>query len=305
MNIRFLPMSQTEFSLPLAIDFERARDYILGRACAQGGFSFYRTPEWGVDEPSAPDTFAALAALRLLDVSPPDSQRHVNWLLNLQSDDGGWPTLTIGWAACEGLRLLRHVPRRDPRRWLDRLLKRMTRKPQAADSRHWGGTLVDGLRLARLCRLHAPELLEEARPALQQRLDAAAMPEGVWARPGPDLETTGIALRLARLADLRIDHERIAQWWRQCEDPQLGLRLAPSAAATSATALNGGLITAEVLSLPLRHPAAIAAQISLLQHPSGGFGARHGALATLWDTWQALGARQSLLRHITEENRHE
>lgn len=48
---------------------KRARDYLLGRQCADGGFSFYRSEY--LEEPNLYDTWHALAALRLLGVQAP------------------------------------------------------------------------------------------------------------------------------------------------------------------------------------------------------------------------------------------
>jgi len=38
---------------------------VIGRRTPEGGYCFYRTPEWGVEEPDARDTLAALKTLRL------------------------------------------------------------------------------------------------------------------------------------------------------------------------------------------------------------------------------------------------
>lgn len=37
--------------------------YVLSRQTPKGGYSYYRTPAWGVEEPNAPDTLAALECL--------------------------------------------------------------------------------------------------------------------------------------------------------------------------------------------------------------------------------------------------
>ena len=47
----------------------RARAYLLGRQCANGGFSFYRGEY--LEEPNTHDTWHALAAMRMLGTPPP------------------------------------------------------------------------------------------------------------------------------------------------------------------------------------------------------------------------------------------
>jgi hypothetical protein len=51
-----------------------------------GGYCFYRTPEWGVEEPNAPDTLAALASLRIVGVDPPELETTVRRLRGLQTE---------------------------------------------------------------------------------------------------------------------------------------------------------------------------------------------------------------------------
>lgn len=56
----------------------RARAYLLGRQCANGGFSFYRSDV--LEEPDTHDTWHALAALRCLGTSPPRRQDIVRFV---------------------------------------------------------------------------------------------------------------------------------------------------------------------------------------------------------------------------------
>ncbi len=272
-----------------------ARHYVLDRQCPQGGFSFYRTPEWGVEEPNALDTYAALASLRRLRTSPPNSGRIVDWLQDLQRTDGSWPSLPIAWAAIEALALLRRTPRSDSRAWLqDIWASRVV--AFAGGERDWRGTLGSLLQVVELLRRLDPDVLSGGRDLLQTRFDCARTDGGAWATPGADLETTGIAWRLARRAGLRVDRAALRAWWCRCEDPALGLRFAPHAWMTSVGALLGGLDVAQGLGVMPRYAGAICRQIGMLQHSGGGFGARHQALPSLWDTWQALCAVSRLQR---------
>ena len=211
---------------PSVINRDAAIGYVLGRRTPPGGYSFYRTPKWGVEEPNSPDTLAALESLRLLGVAAPAPELTGRWLRGLQSADGHYQTLTIGWAA----------------------LRR-------------------------------------------------------WARPGADLETTAVAVRVTALLGLPGESEAAtSEFLHRCEDAVFGLRLAPRTAATTVGALRHGLLIACALSLPLRYPDAISRSIGRLQRPSGGLGGRDGAIATLRDTWLGLHAA-CLLDRLEEKER--
>lgn len=99
-------------------DVDAATRYILSRECREGGYSFYRTPEWGVEEPNARDTLAALDSLLRLGVAPPQPERTLSWLQTLQYENGGWATFTIAWAACRALALFDMQPKYDPSAWI-------------------------------------------------------------------------------------------------------------------------------------------------------------------------------------------
>ncbi|MGB0094287.1 MAG: hypothetical protein WBP81_17380, partial [Solirubrobacteraceae bacterium] len=96
------------------LDRDAAGRYVLGRRTQEGGYCFYRTPEWGVDEPNAPDTLAAFESLRILGIAVPEPEATARWLRALQSVDGSYPTLTIGWAALSALGLLGFEPDHSP-----------------------------------------------------------------------------------------------------------------------------------------------------------------------------------------------
>jgi hypothetical protein len=271
-----------------AIDTASAARYVLSRRTPGGGFCFYRAPRWGVEEPNAPDTLAALESLRLLAVAVAEPQAIAGWLQGVQNDDGGYTSLTIGWAALRALDLLGASPCRSPQAWLsgwaDRLLG------PAPATRDLRAALGNVSRLAQLMDLSTSQ-----RAAAAQLLAAAADPLGGWARPGADLETTAVAVQLGQLAHLAApDAAAVEGFLRRCEDPALGARISPQARATTVGALWGGLQLAVLLGIAPRHPAAIAESLARLQRPDGGLGVRHRAVSTLRDTWRGLQASHLL-----------
>lgn len=267
---------------------------MLARRTPDGGYCFYRTPRWGVEEPNAPDTLAALESLRLLRVAAPAPELTGCWLRGLQSNDGGYQTLTIGWAALRALDLLGTDPDSPPQEWLRSCLPTTLNLVRTDD---WRGALVNALRLLELVHLLGLELDADQRQVFAGMLAAAADESGGWVRPGADLEMTAVAVRVITLLGLPGEREAAtADFLHRCEDAVFGLRLTPGTAATSIGALRGGLSMAWALNVPLRSSHAIGRSIARLQRPSGGFGARDGAIPTLRDTWLGLHAA-CMLKH--------
>lgn len=271
------------------LDRHAAAIYVLSRRTPEGGFCYYRTPMWGVEEPNTPDTLAALESLLLLGVEPPEPAVTGRWLKGVQNDDGGYPSLTIGWAALRALDLLGLSPSHSPAAWLtawgQRLLKVRRTAPQ-----DWRAALDGVLHLAELVDLDAGQ-----RADVADLLTVSADRHGGWARPGADIETTAVAVELAnRAGSAPRDVDGVIGFLRGCEDAALGMRLRPDTQVTTVGALWGGQELAKALGVLPRHPAAIAASLALLQHPNGGLGARHGAVTTLRDTWCGLRAAHLL-----------
>ncbi len=273
------------------LDHWAAAEYVLSRYTPVGGYCFYRTPQWGVEEPNAPDTLAALASLRLLGVDPPAPEVTGHWLRHMQDDEGGFSSLTIGWAALRALAILELAPLRSPETWLAGWARRLL-APRQTVPKDAGAAIEGLLRLAELIDLGAAEQTEVAR-----LLAASVDPYGGWARPGADIETTALAVDLARRAgDIPVDIRAVGGFLRDCEDSAVGVRVRPDSQATTVGALWGGLAIAAALEMPMRWPSTIAANLTLLQRPNGGLGARHGAVTTLRDTWRGLCAERLLTR---------
>jgi len=154
-----------------------------------------------VEEPNAPDTLAALESLPSLDIAGPAPELTGRRLRGLQSVDGRYQTLTIGWAALRALDLLGLVGDFSPRDWLTGWV------PVLLDGERtggWHGALVSALRLLELRRPPGGlELNEQERTALTRPLAVAAdRGGGRRARPGPDLMTPGVAARSIALGGL-------------------------------------------------------------------------------------------------------
>jgi hypothetical protein len=283
---------------PACLDRAAIGRYVLGRRTPEGGYCFYRTPQWAVEEPNAPDTLAALKSLKLLDVDIPVPRQTGEWLRGLQDGSGGYPTLTIGWAALRALHVLKVAPKFRPDQWLLGWLEAFcgTNGP-----RDWRAAIIDAVHLCELIRLRHGRIRGPERDSMAGLLDAARSADGGWASPGADLETTAMGLRLAQLVDLHWQPDPpLVTFLDRCEDELLGLRLAPDAGTTAVGALWGGLALGRALHRRLRYLDAVQQQLVLLQRPDGGLGARHRAISALQATCLGIEAA-ALLDGLGEE----
>lgn len=301
MNANAMPMDNDTRAAPVCLDRLAVAQYVLGRRTPEGGYCFYRTPQWAVEEPNAPDTLAALESLRLLNLDIPVPRQTGDWLCGLQDEGGGYPTLTIGWAALRALDVLDGRPMLSPDGWLRGRIEAFCR---CAGPRDWRAAIVDAVHLCGLIRLRHSECRVPERASIAALLAAGRAADGGWAAPGADLETTGMGLRLARLVD---PHRRpdtsLETFLVSCEDELLGLRLAPGARTTSVGALWGGLALGHALHRRLRYLDAVEQQLVLLQRADGGLGARHRAISSLQATWVGLEAA-ALLDGLRKEHEH-
>ena len=275
---------------PLRLDREAAGRYVLSRHTPGSGYSYYRTPDWGVEEPNPPDTLAALRTLRLLGLPVPEPQATAAWLATSQADDGGFPTLTIGWAV---LGALHELGERPPHPLSPAWLTGCARVLDVDRRRDWAGALRAGLHLAELCRFGRVPV---DTAAVRRLLERARDPDGGWAGVGADLETTAVAVLLADRAGLaRVVRQDAVGFLRRCDDPALGLRIRPESGASSVGGLWGGAVISARFGARLGHPDRVSAGLALAQGTDGGLGPRHRAVPTLHDTW--LGVAADVLLH--------
>jgi hypothetical protein len=299
MNAEAMPVEDDIRTGPGCLDRAAIQRYVSGRRTPEGGYCFYRTPQWAVEEPNAPDTLAALESLKLLDVDVPAPGQTGEWLRGLQDDSGGYPTLTIGWAALRALDVLAVQPNFAPDQWLRGRLEGFC---DFDGPRDWRAAIIDAVHLCELIHLRHSLLRESERDSIAVLLDAARTADGGWASPGADLETTAMGVRLARRVNPHWHADpRLASFLGRCEDELLGLRLAPDAGTTSVGALWGGLALAHAVGWRPSYRGAIERQLVLLQRPDGGLGARHRAISALQATWLGLEAA-ALLNRLAEES---
>ena len=260
----------------------RAQNYVLSRQSADSGFCFYRV--WGVEESTAPDTFYAVAMLRLWGMVIPHSAEMIRWLQSLQDDQGRYSSLTNASFVVRALSLLAAAPLCDPRPHLLNWATQAAGRKGTVDSE----TLRDWPRCVQLQRLLAtdeplPEIMRSGAEAILHGMEAAAGGFGSH----PNLIDSGIAWALQRL--LGQPHRlRDQVFLHACEDATLGLRLSPDGASTRLEAIFWGILQMVHLHIAPQYPQAIMAYVRACQPVNGGFGRRAGAIATLEGTFHAV-----------------
>ena len=267
------------------IDWEACDRYALRCQTSQGGFCFYADPEWGIEEPNAPDTHAAVAIFGLLELPVPRAERCQAWLRALQDQSGGYPTLVIGYAALRGLRLLGAEPQRDPRPFLREMAEMLGLTDPAAERR--GGWLAGARRCGELFSAHGIVITDRMRDAIGAALERLRQPDGGYGVPGADLPETATALALATAAGLRVPRDILA-YARRCEGTPYGFNITPFALSSGLESHQAGLWVFRHFGIRPRDPALIRRYVAACQTSRGGFGRVPGAIARLEDSLRAL-----------------
>ena len=267
------------------VDRDAVANYVLGRQTRSGGFSFYAYEDWGVDEPHVPDTYAALAILRILDIPVPHRQACQAWLLNEQDRAGGYPMLVIAHAAFKALQLLGCRPLYDPRDYLQKSAQgfglvgsmRLTLAGKTA-------TIVQCLELWRAFDM---PISEDVTRAVRDALARLRSPDGGYGTPGASVVETVAAMDLGGLVGLSPDCQ-VLGFVQRCERQPFGIDLTPASVSSSLECLHAGLRILSRFGVAPRHPEEIRCYVSSCQNDTGGFGRAPGAIARLDDTLRAV-----------------
>jgi hypothetical protein len=267
------------------IDIDACYRYILGRQTIDGGFCFYVYHDWGVEEPNAPDAYAAVASLGLLDRPVPRRAAVADWLKAQQDPRGGYATLTIAHATLTALRLLGEAPLRDPSQFLENVagIYGLT----DAAGREPSGWLHNGLRCVELWQDYGLSLNDRIRTRVGAALSRLRQDDGGYGAPGASLPDTGAAVALAAALDLPVDPAVLA-YVRQCEAPPYGFNITPSASSSGLESHHAGLRVLGHFGASPRQPAVVQDYVESCQTRRGGFGRVPGAVPRLDDSLRAL-----------------
>lgn len=274
-----------------AIDVDGCRRYVLSRQVEQGGFCYYAYRPWGVEEPNAPDTHAAVAALRLLKQPTPEAVRCIAWLQTQQEADGGYSTLVIGYAAIKALQVLGAEPLRDPREFL-RMLADLRRLADPAEQ-ELSAWLASALRCIELWQDYGMPVDGRLRNDIAAALSRRWQQDGGFGGSETNLLDTSLAVTLAAALDLPVGAKTL-EYARRCEGEPLGITLTPASGSSSLDVHLAGTKVLRYFGAAPRYPARIRQYVASCQTSLGGFGRAPRAIAELAETRRALEVLSAL-----------
>ena len=267
------------------IDLDACYRYTVSRQTSVGGFSFYRHPEWGVDEPNAPDTCAAVEIMAALGQAMPNVPSCVAWLRAQQADSGDFPTWTIGHAVLKALRYLGERAGRDPHPYLLECAERLS--VSAAKARVHPGWLLQAARCVELFRVLELDLPSAFREKIPKALASLRNTDGGYGATGSSLPESVQALELSLEIGVPGPTE-LSSFARQCEGPPQGFSIAPHSASSALETQLAGLQILQHFAIRPRRPAEIESYVASCQMATGGFGRAPGATERLDDSLHAL-----------------
>ena len=266
-------------------DVEACYRYVCSRQTSEGGFCFYAYPQWGVEDPNAPDTCAAVQIFGLLGAPTPAADKCIAWLAAQQDAAGGFQTAVIGHAALKALRLLRAEPRRSPQQFLCKIAEGL--HIAAPNLQNRDGWLVSALRCIELWRCHDMAVTAPMRAGIASALKRLRRVDGGFGAPASNLLETATALTLATAVGLSVDADVLA-YARRCEGGPLGFNITPFAISSSVETQLSGLQVLRHFGAQPQCAVLIREFAKSCQTPLGGFGRTPGAIARLDDTLHAL-----------------
>lgn len=278
------PMSPAFAGPSGGIDAQACIRYTIERQTTQGGFCFYTYHAWGVEEPNAPDTLAAISILSMLRQPVPNREPCVAWLRAQQDARGDYATLVIGYAALQALRKLDAAPARDPRAFLRRTAATLGLsggRPPARDLR-WL------LMCLELWRENGLALADAMLPRIAALLERQHERGGGYGASGASLPETAAAVAVASELDLSINASGVLDYVRLCEGPPYGFNVASSATSSDLETQRAALWLLRRFGAAPTHPELIGRFVALCQTDAGGFGPSPGAIARLSESVYAL-----------------
>jgi prenyltransferase beta subunit len=260
----------------------RARAYLRGRQCADGGFSFYRSEY--LEEPNAHDTWHALAALRLLGAPAPKRDDMSRFVLRQALSEQPYAL----YFRVRSLNLLgspdpEHTAVRAAVVALATPISDLEQPDDPAD-------VLYRLQLVLWLKRHF-DLACPAKPIIRALL-AYEHPAGGFGDP-PNLLATRQALAVLALCSEEPSAQTGA-FVAGLATPGFGFRLTSDALATSLETTCAGVACCRRLDLPIIYADAALAFVGDCQTGDGGFARAPGALPNIGLTHLALAGLTAL-----------
>jgi len=253
-----------------------ARAYLLGRQCANGGFSFYRTAY--LEEPDPSDTWHAVAALDRLGATAPGREAVARFVI-------GQPLTAQPYGLYFRTRVLDLLGESDPEGVaMAAAIDALPVEPPDANTRGELCTRLERLRLiVWLKNRFGKAFAKNGTAQAQLALEAG---DGGYGTP-PNLIDTRMALScLAQCEALPSD--RCARFVARLAVPDFGFRLTERSLLPNLETVCAGLACCRRLGLEVPHAADSLSLILDCQTGNGGFARAPGALPDIHLTHLAL-----------------
>lgn len=265
---------------------EGAVAYIASRQCRNGGFCYYRSDDFDLEEPNLRDTYYAVAACKLLHRDVPNHDKVVAYLRAIRASIQRSRYLYYYYAFAAQLL---GAPALDPA--LLESLSDLTITPLPADRNvplsDW---LEDCLKIIRLKKTFTDHSEMDEIKNFVCKLTRSG---GVGIKP--NLVDTYWALSiLAELNDLA-GLEKTQDFIDRLQRVSLGFRYTEdSCTPPNIDTLHAGVFSCAILGLGVRYPADIVNSILMSQRVHGGFARSPDSLGDLSTHFEALQIIQQL-----------
>ena len=259
---------------------ERAIHYVMARRCRGGGFCFYR-----LEEPNGSDTYYALSALSLLGMDMKDYDT-MQFLKNVQEDDGSYATTFLAFYAIKSLIVLGGKPKYDPTSYLRNIVRDFLVDPSELPV--WTVSMFNSLYcLIDLCLSLKIKLEQEITKDVVASILGSMKEDKGFGDVRSTLLETSQALAILKQMNYPVDRLNIENFIKKCEDPESGFTGVPDTSMSYLEQVHGGLVACRVLSYKPRYLDQCISFVKGCQNHNGGFSRQRG-ISTLEDTYYAI-----------------
>lgn len=267
---------------------ERVIDYVLARHCPSGGFCFYQ-----LDEPNGSDCYYALSVLHLLDV-PFQDEKTVNYLRNVQRDDGSYDSIFSAFYSIKSLLFLKEKPAHDPEAYLLKHLRHYT-----VDVRKLPAEILSIFKrllyLVDLYRTLEMERDESIENHIIPFILSFKNEDRGFGYTQSTLSETARALTILNWLNYPVMELEAESFIGRCETPLYGFTEIPHTSLSYIEYIHTGAVASSILSRKLRYLDRCLDFIEDCQNKSGGFSrAPHAGIATMEYTYFAIHALKLL-----------
>jgi hypothetical protein len=265
---------------------DRAVDYVVSRQCRNGGFCYYRSDDFDLEEPNLRDTYYAVAACKLLTREIPNRDRVVDYLRSMRT--AGRQSSYLYYYAFTAQRL--GEPELLDQVFLDRVAELRINLPQADKNVPLSDWLEDSLWIIRLKKTFTNHsAMDEVKNFVRDLFRSG----GVGVKP--NLVDTYLALSVLAELNGLAGLDKAKAFVNRLQLPSFGFGYTEdSLSSPSIDIVYAGVFSCALLGLRVRYPADIVNSILMSQRVHGGFTRSPDSLGDLDTHFRALSILQQL-----------